>query len=108
MKNGPLLATGVAALSMMLVTPASAWDGDKTGKITQIEVSAGTSYGFRIRLDGSGAMCASHAWAYMNITWDNYDAAASLLISAWLAGKTVRIYSNLTNGYCEIGHITTY
>ena len=91
----------------MIAGPAAAWDGVVTVKILQIEATDGGNYGFRIW--GGIAMCGdgSLGWAYMEPTWNNYQATAALITSAWLANRAVTFYSNKdANGYCRFSHVT--
>jgi len=83
-----------------------AWDGDVTGVLTQIDVTDGTSSGFRIYLPV--AMCANtYNWAYLNTADSNYNAYAAALLMAKAQGLTVRVFSNRdANGYCHIGYIS--
>lgn len=97
----------IALVMTMLAQPAAAqsWDGSRAGRITSIEVTSAANFAFRIYIDGS-PMCANGPnWAYINKSWDNYDAAVALLTAAYLSNKNVFVLSRSVNGFCEIGHL---
>jgi hypothetical protein len=84
---------------------AQTWDGVKTGKITGIDTTDGVNFAFRVYMDGT-PMCGSSAgWAYMNSSWDNYQATAGLLTTAYISGKQVTIYTVRQGTYCEIHYV---
>ena len=95
----------------VLFTPLSfAWDGSVSGKISGVDVTGGTNYGFRVYLSGSPAMCGNdHKWAYINENDSNYQVYVSALLAAKAMNSNVVIYSNRKdgdeNGYCKIGYI---
>lgn len=98
------------AAALLLVTPigeAVAWDGVETGKIVQIHLTEANNFGARIYLEGVTAMCGSGSadWAYMNSSYDNYQATLAVLTTAWAAGKSVRLYTNRSGITCEIGYV---
>lgn len=93
MKIVKLFASAAYLAIAALPHAAYAWDGAKSGKITGLDVTDGQNYGFRVYLDGSPMCGTSEGWAYMNRDWDNYDAMAALLTSAYLGGKDVTIYT---------------
>ena len=92
-----------AALSC--ASPALAWDGIKTGKITGIDVTGGQNFGFRVYLDGTPMCGTTEVWAFANKDFDNYDALVSVITSAYLAGKTVTVLTNQDGVYCRIGYV---
>lgn len=99
-------AAGLLAASLVS-SPAFAWDGTITGKISAIETAGGSNYGFRVTIDGTPACgTGSQTWVYMNTSYDNYQATASVLISSWVAGKTVTIFTNRIGTGCEIGFVS--
>lgn len=104
------LKTAVSAMLtagiVLSASPALAWDGVKTGKITGIDTTSGNNYGFRVWLDGTPMCGTAENWAYMNRNWDNYDATAALLTAAYLASKTVVIYTDKNGNYCQIGYVS--
>lgn len=89
--------------------PVLAWDGAKTGKITGLDaVADGQNYGFRVYIDGSAMCGTSENWAFINANASNYNAVVSLLTTAYLSNKTVIIYTNKNDIYCEIGYVRMY
>lgn len=96
--------------AILISSAAYSWDGAKTGKIQSIEVTNGGNLGFRVHLVGAPAMCGGEvAWAYLNENESNYNTYVSALLAAYMADKTVVIYSTKTpfngNDFCRIGHI---
>lgn len=89
---------------------AASYDSAVAGKIISVDVTDATNYAFRIALEGRPAMCGagSDGWAYVNKSYDNYDAMVSTLTSIWLAGKSVTIYTKKLAGttHCQIVYIT--
>lgn len=90
---------------------ASAWDGNTVGKIRSVDVTGGNNYGYRVTLVNYPALCGnSNSWAYINESDSNYQVYVSLLTAAYMANKTVIIYTTAEttsgNGYCHIGYIT--
>ena len=94
-------------LTMASPANAQAWDGAVTFKIARIDVTQGNNFGFRVH--GDQPMCGAGTtwWVYMNVTWDNYQATAALLTSAWLAGRQITVHSwKDPAGYCQIGYVS--
>lgn len=88
----------------------AAWDGTVAGEVSQIHVTGGNNYGFRIYLEGKPAMCGNeHSWAYINESQSNYHVYVSVLTAAKAAGQTVKVYANrkdgAADGYCRIGYV---
>lgn len=88
------------------------WDGTTSGYIQSINVAGGENYGFRIKLTGYPKLCGGetgHDWAYLNESQSNYQTFVSVLLSAYMAGKKVTIYTNHESssgsGYCRIGYV---
>ena len=86
--------------------PAAAWDGAVSGKIVGLDVTGGGNYDFRVYLD-SGATCGNgNNWAYVNKSYDNYDAMVSMMTLAFASNKNVIIYSTRdAAGFCQIGYL---
>lgn len=106
-----LSSVAVAILVLFSSTQAQAWDGVVNGTITRIDVSSGgDDYGFRVYLSPGQAMCTGSTadWAFINKSTSNYEASVAMLNSAFLAGKPVTLYTTLSQGYCEIGYISTF
>lgn len=101
----PLVACALTAL-FCHAPSAYAWDGAKTGKITAIDIAEGQNFGFRIYMDGNPMCGTTDAFAYMNRDWDNYDAMAALLTSAYFSGKSVLVYTTKVGTNCKIGYVT--
>ncbi len=88
----------------------ASWDGIVTGQIATLEVSVrdGENFGFRVSLDSGQQPCQNGITsAYMNISDNNYEAAASMLLAAKMSAASVTLYSTINpiNGYCHLGHI---
>lgn len=80
--------------------------GVVTFKILQLETTDGTNFAFRVQ--GPSAMCGAGTpfWVYMNTDWDNYQATAALLTSAWMSGRQITVFSNKdAGGYCRLGYV---
>lgn len=100
-----LAAFTVAFALAWAPTPARAWDGVTSGKITGVDVvTDGQNYGFRIYMDGKPMCGTSAGWAYVNRVEDNYNAMVSLLTSAYLSDRLVTIYADKNGPYCAIGY----
>jgi tartrate dehydratase alpha subunit/fumarate hydratase class I-like protein len=89
------------------VLPAWAWDGAPTGKITSIDVTAGTNYAFRVYLNGGGsALCTNGtSFAYLNEADSNYKVYVAALLMAKAQGSTVTLFVMTEGGMCHIGYI---
>lgn len=99
------ICRAIVTLLLLCSAPAFAWDGVKGGKITGLDVTNAQNFGFRVYMDGTPMCGTTESWAYINKDWDNYQAMVSLLTSAYLAGKTVTIYTNKVGQNCEIGYV---
>jgi hypothetical protein len=100
---------GVAAVLWIafLTNPAFAWDGAVAGKITVLDTTGGSNFGFRVALAGAPVMCAGGpTWAYLNDTDSNYKVYVAQLMVAKLASNPLVIYTTNVGGYCQIGYIT--
>ena len=96
---------GVYVFSFGGPVSAQAWDGVKTGRITGIDTTDGANFGFRVYSDGTPMCGTSEGWAYMNSAWDNYQATAALLTSAYTSGKQVTIFTVRQGVNCEIHYV---
>jgi len=87
--------------------PAWAWDGAPSGKITSIDVTAGTNYAFRVYLNGGGiALCTNGTgFAYLNEADSNYKVYVASLLMAKAQGSTVTLFVTTEGGMCHIGYI---
>lgn len=92
---------------LFFASPTFAWDGSASGKITLFEATDAENYGFRVHVASGTGQCGAGTpgWSYVNKSFDNYDVFVSLLTSAFLAGKSVTIYSDNIGGYCRMAHI---
>lgn len=100
-----LLLSGILATAGP--SSAQAWDGVATFKIARIDTTQGLNFGFRVHGDQPMCGAGSPWWVYMNVNWDNYQATAALLTSAWLAGRQVTVHSiKDAAGYCLIGYVS--
>lgn len=100
-----LLFIGLCMFSQQVF---AAWDGVRSGKVANIDVTGGNNYGFRVWLGGVTSMCGNdHGWAYINELDSNYQVYVSVLLAAKMAERTVVIYTTQTgsNGYCHIGYM---
>lgn len=97
------LVVSLCAASM----PAAAWDNAPSGKITAIEVTAGTNYAFRVYLNGGGtALCPNGtSFAYLNEADSNYKVYVASLLMAKAQGSTVTLFLINEGGFCHIGHL---
>lgn len=98
-------------LSLLFTQSALAWDGNVTGKIYEIDVTAAESYGFRVYLEGLPALCGNtNNWAYLNKSSSNYQTFVSVLLAANMAGRSVTLYTTKEtlsgNDFCTIGYVT--
>lgn len=87
-----------------------AWDGQVTGVIQNIDVTAGENFGFRIALKDAPKLCGNNnTWAFLFESDSNYKTFVSVLLAAKLAERSVVIYTNQdASGYCHIGYISLY
>lgn len=98
-----------AAICSMLLCAApavQAWDGVVSGKVADIQVTAGNNLGFRVALASAPVMCnGGQAFAYLNESDSNYKVYVSMIMLAKAQGYTVTIYANLEGAQCHIGHL---
>src|SRR5262245_48825225 len=89
-------------------TVTFAWDGIVSGRVSQVDVTDGGNYGFRIILQNLPALCGNaNQWAYVDANSTNYSAYVATLLSAKALGDIVNVYSNRDpSGYCRIGYIS--
>ncbi|MFL0801186.1 MAG: hypothetical protein K6L80_12095 [Agarilytica sp.] len=96
-------------LIILLVTsfPVYSWDGNKTGKIGRIQITAAGNYGFRVSLTDLTPLCGGTAdWAYVEKDDSNYETYLSGLLAAKFSKTDVTLFTNRQpNNYCKIGHI---
>ncbi|WP_157597894.1 MULTISPECIES: hypothetical protein [unclassified Rhizobacter] len=94
-------------LAATLSSPVGAWDGLASGKVTSIDVTGGSNYGFRVVLDGGTQMCAGGTtWAFLNETDSNYKTYVAALMVAKVQGTSVRLFTTTEGGFCHIGYIS--
>jgi len=75
-----------------------------TGKLTSAFGSIPGNYAFRVTLDTGLGGCS---WAYVNDTDGYYQLYVSMLLSAYLSGKSVTLYiEHDTNSFCHIHEIS--
>lgn len=100
----------LALAALIIPQPAFAWDGVKTGRVTQLDVTGGNNFGVRIIIEGVDEMCGpgSANFAYLNDTASNYQIYVSALLAARSTGARVTIYTTATmtpfGKFCEIGY----
>lgn len=95
---------------LLFSSGAHAWDGVKSGKITNIQVTHATNFAFRLGLN-AGGICGTTGnlgWAYLNEGDSNYKVYVASLLAAKALNQTVTIYANKTFGgqFCNIQHIS--
>lgn len=101
-----------AAMALLIATstPAGAWDGVMSGKISTVEVATGGNLSLRVHLDippNNGVCGGAYGLAYLNESDSNYQLFSSLITTAFAMSKQVVIYLiRDANGYCKIGHLT--
>lgn len=98
-----ILALGAVAAP----ATAQAWDGIITGKVSGIDTSSGNNLDFRVFLDGAAA-CGPNTpgFAYMNHDYDNYQATAALILTAWTTNRKVTLHTTKdAGGLCRIGYV---
>lgn len=91
---------------LALTWGATAKADEAQGLITRIDSTEAQNYGIRIYL-GNKPLCSApvKTWAYMNKSWDNYEATLSLLLTAYALKKTVTVISNSDGYYCRLSYI---
>lgn len=110
MSTGLASALRVAAFCGLCfaASPSFAWDGAVAGTISQLDITAGTNFGFRVTLSSGPVMCTGGAtWAYLNEADSNYKVYVATLLMAKAAGRPVTIYTTNNGAYCHIGYIAT-
>ena len=96
----------LSALMLVGMKPALAWDGASQGTIYQVDVTGAANYSFRVYLTGVTNMCGNGTnWAYLNESDGNYKTYVAAIMMAKAQGSTVSLYTNLVNGYCQIGYV---
>jgi hypothetical protein len=83
-----------------------------TGKIAELSQAENGNAGFRVFLQGSPEFCATNLYGYVNAADDNSSLKISMLMSAFLSGKTVKLwFSNQTINSivrCRIDLVSIY
>lgn len=101
----------VALLSLIVLpVPALAWDVVAAGHVSSLYFGNPTSaYNLQVRLDASAPICGTNLIFFISASDSNYAAYASGLMSAYLGGKTVRLYTvKDTAGQCKIGDFEVF
>jgi hypothetical protein len=100
--SGALVAIAAAVLPGLAV----AWDGQISGVIFELDVTAGDDSGFRVFLPTTSMCGNSMNWAYLNSSDSNYSTYAAALMMAKATGENIVVFSNKdSNGYCHIGYV---
>jgi len=105
-----LITAGLLSLSVS----AQAWNGSVIGTISEIDglaAAGGATNGnldVRVYINGVSTMCtgSSANFGYVNISDVGYKTILAQLLMAQATNKTVHIYTNLVNGYCQIGFLS--
>ena len=105
----PLFAVGLLTLS----SAAQAWNGTVVGTIDHVDTvgaagGAPNNYDVRVVMKNVTNMCTGAAgnFAYINSSDAGFKAIYSQILLAQASNKTVTIYTNLVNNYCQIGYLT--
>lgn len=101
------LFVAVAASLMWYQVPAVAWDGAVAGQIVQIDgVAEPSNFETRVYLANTTAICSSgQNWGYLNSSDANYKGVLAILLTAYVAGKRVTVYTMSEGGYCHIHYV---
>lgn len=99
---------GLSAV-FFFAAPAKAqpWDGVVNGKVSSIHTANGNNLDFRVYLDGA-PVCGANTpgFAYINHDYDNYQATAALIMTAWTTNRIVTLLTTKdVNGWCKIGYV---
>jgi hypothetical protein len=82
------------------------------GKIAELSQAESGNAGFRVFLQGSPEFCNGNLYGYVNGADDNSSLKISMLMSAFLSGKTVKLwFSNQTINSvvrCRIDLVSVY
>ncbi len=74
-----------------------------TGPIDSLYAAAGSNFGYRVNLTGVKACSATNnAFAYTNVSDDNYKAYIANLTLAYAMGAPVTLVTEQSNGCCHI------
>jgi|EndMetStandDraft_4_1072995.scaffolds.fasta_scaffold272071_2 hypothetical protein len=94
-------------LATTLSLPVRAWDGNASGKVTSIDITGGSNYGFRVVLDGGTQICTGGTtWAFLNEADSNYKTYVAALLVAKVQGVNVRLFTTTEGGFCHIGYVS--
>lgn len=86
---------------------SASWANPSTGKIDHIDIADSGNYPFRIYIVGTSVVCTGGTdFAYLDTSNANYQAYVGALLSAYLSGKTVAVYSSLVSGQCLISYVS--
>lgn len=106
MKRIKLVLSAICIVLFSQVT-SYAWDGIVSGKISNIAVTSGANYGFRVTLTGSPVVCNGNTWGYLLNSDSNYTTYVAALLSANVGNLSVTLYTDkdLSSGYCHITYL---
>lgn len=103
-----LIAAALSASAPAVGGPESlAALASASGKIMQIDATTAGNRAFRVYLENEPPMCGNaNSWAYVDTDDANYQGFVATLTSAFMGGKTVRIYAEPdTRGHCQIYYV---
>lgn len=103
-------AQSILVVALCAHNCASAWDGDVSGPILQIDsVPAAGNFDFRVYLNQSGPWCGTGSaagWAGLHSTDPNFKSVQATVMLAFAMGKAVRLLLiREASGYCKIGYV---
>jgi hypothetical protein len=101
----------VALLSLaVLPAPALAWDVVAAGHVSSLYFGNPTSaYNLQVRLDATAPTCGTNLVFFITASDSNYTVYTSGLMSAYLSGKSVRLYTiKDAAGHCKIGDFEVF
>lgn len=100
-----------AALSLLMVAPAFAWDGSASAQITQTDNTSAAGaggMGYRVWLYNVNAICGAGTpnWGYLDTTDVNYSVYVMRIEMAKAMSKSILVYMTKVGVYCHIGYLT--
>ena len=103
------LKLAIAIIATLFASAVMAWDGAPVGVPGNVDVTFGTSYGYRVFFSPQVTMCTGGStWAYLNNSDSNYATYVSVIQQSKVLGTTVQVYSLNVGVYCHIGYITAF
>ncbi len=96
-----------AVLLGLSASPAAAWDGVHTGKVSAVEVTAAGNFAFRVYFVDTTAKCGTgtNSWGYVEKSFSNYDALVSLFFNARAENTSVTVYMVREGYFCRMDFV---